>query len=160
MGVTFVVVPLSPTLHEYLDAEGAPYPSEAGRRPTLLEVRAAIARLPEVMASFDVPPPGGTWFATLEAAPSQPSGVWAVITAHPFGGEASEYDIAFERGAPELIVAVLHALSTVTGPLVLVPDTGEAPLVVSPLHTVPELLASWADADIDTPDENDLGSVT
>ena len=160
LGVTYVVVPLSPSLHAYLDAQGAPYPSEAGRRPTLLDLRAAIAGLPEVTADFDVPPPGGTWFATLEAAPSQPSAVWTVITAHPFCGETSEYDLAFERGAPELIVSVLHVLSTVTGPLVLVPDTGATPLVISPHRTVPELLASWADDDVDAPDEDDLGPVT
>ena len=163
MSVTHVVVPLNPSLHDYLDAEGAAYPSEVGRRPSLLEVRAAIAVVPNVTAVFDVPLPGGTWTATLETAPSQPSHAWAVITAHPFNDEASGYDIAFERGSPELIVSVLHALSSITGPLVLVPDSGEAPLVVSQQQTVPALLSSWADADADgadDPDDNDPASVT
>ena len=160
MSVTHVVVPLGPSLHDYLDAEGASYPSEVGRRPSLLEVRAAIAVLPDVTAAFDVPLPGGTWTATLETDPAQPSHDWAVITAHPFNDEASGYDIAFERGSPELIVSVIHALSSITGPLVLVPDSGEAPLVVSPHHTVPGLLSSWADADGDDQDDDDLASVT
>lgn len=60
-----------------------------------------------------------------------------------YPGELAPAEIAFHKGWPEVVFAVVASLAETCGTLVIFPDTGGAPAVVPPGADVRALLAAW-----------------
>ncbi len=52
-------------------------------------------------------------------------------------------EIVFERGWPELIVDIVIDISYHTGPLMIVADSGNHPVIISSLTDRVSLLTTW-----------------
>ena len=59
------------------------------------------------------------------------------------GAEDKPHGIWFEKGSPALILEILKRLAQHCGPLVVVPDTGNAPVAVTAKASVKKLLNEW-----------------
>jgi hypothetical protein len=69
---------------------------------------------------------------------------WTLLNVSDFNGdETSPHEIWFEKGWASLILRVVCGLSAACGPLVIVPDTGCKPIVVSADDDVAMLFATW-----------------
>jgi hypothetical protein len=102
MSSSLTVWPLNPEIKAWLDGIGIEYPDVASRSPTGHEIKAVVDRL----CLFDVEiidrGIGARWQAT----------------------------IYFERGWPDLMQSILVEFAKQSGPLVLVPSSGDEPIVV------------------------------
>ena len=145
MGVIYSVFPLDDkfraALSEY-DQQDEGWPD--GRNPSIAEVRHALDGLIGFKADFEpTPVSGGAWGATIEDATHPEEGPWTTLRTLNYIDEAVPTEIYFEKGWPDLIVSTVARLAKTCGTLCLVPDTGEAPLVVhsgaDPIH----LLNAW-----------------
>lgn len=67
---------------------------------------------------------------------------WAAMNVGDYLDEQSPVEVSFEKGWLEVILRVLVSISRATGPLVLVADTGDPPIVVSEDTDVHYVLAS------------------
>ena len=69
---------------------------------------------------------------------------WTLLNVTNFNGdETAPHSIWFEKGWPSLILRIVQALSVNCGPLVVIPDTGCAPIVVNSGDNVGVLFATW-----------------
>jgi hypothetical protein len=59
------------------------------------------------------------------------------------GAEDKPHPIWFEKGSPALILEILKRLAKHCGPLVVIPDTGDAPIAVTARSSIKKLLADW-----------------
>jgi hypothetical protein len=146
MGVLYTVLPLDDELARYLRGQGADVPpyQMTTRNPTLLEVRAVCDRLEGFCTRYFVPTDGKDWQATIEGAANPEQEPWTQLQVSNFTGrEDDPQSIWFEKGWESLILRVLHGLAGPCGPLVLIPDTGELPMVVSANEPFAELEARW-----------------
>jgi len=146
MGVLYTVLPLDDELATYLRDEGAHVPPrpKTTRNPTLLEVRDVCDRLAGFRTEYFVSPDAKHWQASIEGAADPEQEPWTLLNVSDFTGRENEpQKIWFEKGWESLILRVLHRLAGPCGPLVLIPDTGEPPMVVSADTPFDELEARW-----------------
>ena len=101
-----------------------------------------MSRVPSTRATFSEPKIGARWSALIEPGGDAPDAAWAQL-AMTYLGEDEPSGIAFEKGWPTLIIAALQQISVFTGPIALVPDTGEDPVVVTINVDVEAILAAW-----------------
>jgi hypothetical protein len=141
MGVLYSVYPLSPELYELLAERGVSFPRDAvGRAATPREIRMAASAAPGLIAECI----GGDDFDQVDIhSPNAEEGPWTLLNILKRSGDDDPADFYFEKGWPEAILAVLIPLSAMTGPLVLVADTGDTPVVVMPGKTVGLILREW-----------------
>jgi hypothetical protein len=146
VGVLYSVWPLDDRMREALAQLGhRGTPSQAdGRNPTPAEIRRVVGGLSGFKCSFNDPPRlGRIWQACVEHAGDPDRGGWTLINMSQYAGERAPADIWFEKGWPDLIVQIAIGLAEACGPLVIVPDTGESPLLVNARDDVATLLARW-----------------
>ncbi len=146
MGVLYSVLPYDARMREAVKKLGyaGPFPGGEGRNPTPAEIRHVVAGLDGFKASYNDPPTmGQLWQVTVEDALDPDTGRWTLVNMSKYAGENVPEDIWFEKGWPDLIVRILLRLATTCGALVVVPDTGEAPLVVAVGDEEEDLLARW-----------------
>lgn len=60
-----------------------------------------------------------------------------------YAGEDAACSLGFEEGWPDLIAAIVLEVSRRVGPLVLIPDTGDSPLVLSEDIELGAALRAW-----------------
>jgi hypothetical protein len=150
MGVFYCVVPLDAEIRPHILAAGATVPesNRATRNPTPREIRNVCSKLTDIEAHINSPldrpwQVRNVWQAVLGDA-DYDHHPWTRLNVHDFNGrEDQPHSIWFEKGWPSLILRVVHALSVQCGPLVVWPDMGDPPIVVSATDTVAELLRSW-----------------
>src|SRR5262249_19312203 len=139
------VVPLDDTLAEYLRKVGVELPEGnlSSRNPTPRELReVAGSRTDLTVTVFS--PPEHAWQIMFEGRNDPDHEPWTLLNVFEFSGdETAPHTIWFEKGWPSLILRIVHALSVCCGPLVVIPDTGCQPIVVSTGDDVPTLLATW-----------------
>ena len=145
MGVLYTVLPLSEDVSAWLDEIGVPYAygPVPSRNPTVRELRDALSSMPEVRVQFDEPVVGRAWGALLDVVSSAEAGLWTQLNVLSYQGDDQPHEFHFEKGWPQLILRALKCISAVTGPLVLIPDTGSDPLVVSADLDVEYSLSTW-----------------
>src|SRR5262249_51034328 len=118
------------------------------RNPSLKEIRAACQSLPGLRAEFRSSRNGKSQYADLRG----PDGLgnedtWTELSVLGCDGRDDQpLSLGFSKGWPSLILAVVRELTKVCGPLVVYPDTGDAPVVVEAGSSVGALLASWVHA--------------
>jgi hypothetical protein len=131
VGVLYSVFPLDAKSRTGLARYGVKdVPVEDGRNPTPADVREALAELSEFRADDEVATASESWCVTVELAGAPEEGPWTHLRASPYVAENEPVELSFEKGWPDLVVRIMARLAERCGTLVLVPDTGEAPLVV------------------------------
>jgi hypothetical protein len=147
MGVLYVVFPLDQQMAEYLRSIEVKLPraDSWGRNPTLEQVRAVCAALPDMQV--EISSSRQWWHASFRGRADRQIEAWADLHVSDFNGnESLPHSICFEKGWPCLMLRIVHALSAYCGTLVVVPDTGCAPIAVSAGDDPARLLASWEHA--------------
>jgi hypothetical protein len=132
MGVIYVVIPMSEPVAEDVRRQGLAASDTNARNLTLREIRAACDSLPGVRGEFRSSPDGKWKYADLRG----PDGVgnedtWTELSVSGYDGRDDQpLSVGFRKGWPSLILTVVRELAKACGPLVLYPDTGDAPVVV------------------------------
>jgi hypothetical protein len=134
MATLYTLLPFNETLRPWLQALGVdPGPETlTGRFPTPNEILAILKTLPDYQCEYFIGTQ--TWQVTVSDLSAADDQVWASLVVTDYRGEPGEDDrphaFYFEKGWPELMIRILAALSQLTGPLVMIPTSGEEPTVV------------------------------
>jgi hypothetical protein len=145
VGVLYSVFPLDDEIATYVRDTGGSVPrfKRSSRHPTPAEIRAACDALPKQRTEYNVNPTG-VWQAMVQGANDPDTEPWTLLNVQEFSGSEDEpHRIWFEKGWPSLILEIVRRLAGPCGPLVIVADTGAAPLVVSHSDSTEELFATW-----------------
>ena len=146
MGVMYSVFPLQAELCEWLDEQGVAYPDVPSRNPTLDELKAVIAARPQWHAELSAQVMGKSWNALLTGIPQAGHEPWCVLQIIAL--QPGENEFYFENGDPVMILDFLIGLCKFTGPLVLISDAGDLPLLVQAGDSAQVLFDDWSnDAD-------------
>jgi len=86
---------------------------------------------------------GSPWQAMITSVDDPESGWWTLLNITSRGEPDEPQEIWFEKGYPELIVEIVSRLTTQCGTLVVIPDTGCSPLIISPGDDSSELCSRW-----------------
>jgi hypothetical protein len=145
MGVIYIVHPLDDDVRPWLDEQGVPYPELSGpsRHPTPAEVRTSMEALDGYTVDVNSSDVGGLWQADIYHTEDPESGGWTLANVLNYAGDHEPTSLGFEKGWPELIVKILVPITEFTGPLILIPDTGEAPVVISAELSPEEIVNGW-----------------
>ncbi len=148
MGVFYWIVPIDKKVADYLRGIGAsvPHSENDSRNPTPQELRTICGRMTDVKVDFLASPNHSwqIWFEGLNDPGHEP---WTLLNIHKFNGnESAPHSIWFEKGWPSLIVRIVHTLAAICGPLVIFPDTGCSPLIVTSDGDAQQLFATWEHA--------------
>ena len=142
MGVLYVVQPLDEEMTSLLGEMGAAVPEvdQPSRNPTPAEVRKSCSALRGFKTAFNVKP-NSFWQAVVKSTKRDEG---TILNLEKFeGAEDKPHTIWFEKGSPALILEIVKRLAKYCGPLVVIPDTGEAPIAVTPDASVKTLLNEW-----------------
>jgi hypothetical protein len=147
MGVIYVVRPLDHEVAHWLAQQGAECPvGLTGRYPTAAEVRAAIGDIPDVRYHQSVGTGGSGWQIDVMHRQDPANGRWTSIRSD--GGATDRAAIAFHKGWSDLIIEIVHRLSARTGPLVLIPDTGQTPMAIWQARSLADTLNAFGMVDV------------
>ena len=141
MGVLYSAFPIDADVRGWLTEEGIDCPDVDGRAPTPNELANALDALSDFSVDYNIS--DGVWQAQVDDPTDAEGGMWTLVNVMQPTGDDDPCRFYFEKGSPELIAAILHKLSAITGPFALVPDTGCPSLVVTPDADVKSLLESW-----------------
>jgi len=131
MGVLWTVWPLDEKMKSWLDETGVPYPQTSSRWPKGSEIKAVVASLGEFDVEVSDNGIGGTWRASIVSRKGGDEGEWTLLNISRYSGDDEEQELWFEKGWESLITRILGLLAVHSGPLVLIPDTGDDPAVIS-----------------------------
>ena len=128
MGIIYLVVPLDPEVSAWLDREAIDHPpaSPTARGPSPREVLDALDALDGLRSRIDKQVQQGRVDIEVEDAREGRS---TSIRLSECLSDDRPCQLAFSKGSEELIGSILNAISSLCGPLVLVPDSGEDPTV-------------------------------
>jgi hypothetical protein len=144
MGVLYTVMPptqeVSDWLHELGVALGA---DMSPRGPNLFEIRETLDSLEGFAVEYNDNGIGSPWQAMITSIGDPEFGGWTLMNISSRGDPERPQEICFEKGHPELIVEIVSRLSALCGTLVVIPDTGCLPLVISPGDDPDKLCARW-----------------
>lgn len=145
MGVLYSIVPLDEQIADYLLTLDVELPSHEipARNPTPRELRLVCNDLTDLKVTQHLSPEdaGQITFEGLKDPENEP---WTLLNVTDFNGDESlPHAIWFEKGWPSLILRIVCKLAAYCGPLVIVPDTGCKPIVVSESDDVAILFATW-----------------
>lgn len=144
MGVLYSVFPIDAEMVTHLVELGVAnqHTGAYTRNPTPAEVRVATKGIPEINSVINESSSGELLQIEL-TTPDPETGPWTLINVEDYEAEHLPCRIWFEKGWPGLILEVLIRITRNTGPLVVVPDTGESPVVVLPTDSMEALIESW-----------------
>ncbi|HKB04982.1 MAG TPA: hypothetical protein VKD90_22355 [Gemmataceae bacterium] len=142
MGVLYIVEPLDAEIREWLSEEGVALPR--GRNPTPAEIRAVCDALDGFRVKYIASTKKKFWQAVVEGRKGRDRERWTILNIEKWGGsEDRRYQILFDKGDPALILEIVRALTAPCGPLVVIPDTGDTPIVLWPEADPEELMRAW-----------------
>jgi hypothetical protein len=145
MGILYTVWPLDDSARDWLRSQNIPSPSRQSRWPTRHELQELLAGLSGFSVEYTDNGPGMSWDASISDNEPGDAECWTLLHAEPEGGDDARTKVHFEKGEPYLIVALLRGLSRTVGPLMLMPDVGGPPMIVSPEFTVPEIAEHYCE---------------
>ncbi len=148
MGVLYHVVPLGLCdAPEYADwfarfdimlaDRGTP-----SRHPTPRDIRSALDTLEGYSVHYVAVPP--VFDADVSDALDPEHGAWTSLHGLNFeGDEDAPVRLYFAKGWEDLIIRIAERISRLCGPLVFVPDTDAAPVLIAPGISVADAMAQW-----------------
>ena len=145
MGVIYCIFPLDAGIADYLRELGVAVPThdDPTRNPTPREVREVCNALTDCSVEL-FSRPDHAWQMNIGGRRDPEQEPWTVLHVPDFNGrEDDPHSIWFEKGWPCLIMRIVNGLTRKCGPLVIWPDTGEAPVAVSSDESIEESLQSW-----------------
>ena len=142
MGVIYVAAPIIDETRRWLDDLGVLANCEASRLPTAAELSGALRALPGFEVEIETPEEGG-YFAFVEPQGGTPEDRRTRINVHDYSGLDQPCTPVFEKGSEHVIVQILSELAKTVGPLALVPDTGEIPVIVEGGADAEIIMAAW-----------------
>jgi hypothetical protein len=145
MGVLSVVIPLLPEekdeIRVWLHSLGMACPEGEGRYPSIAELRSVLERLEGYTIHYTV---GASHWSADVAQRDQVNDDWAALVVKDYSGnDADSHAFCFERGAPPLMLLIVHRLASICGPQLLLPDTGAPPFIVTPELDLYQALREW-----------------
>ena len=145
MGVIYIVLPLLPdekdAIVAWLRSLSIACPGEEGRFPSIEEIRSVLDHLNGYTTHYSTG--SGHWYAEI-AQTDRGNGDWAFLVVDNYSGtDADSHAFYFERGSPRLMVLLLRQLASACGPLILLPDTGNLPVIVTPELDLDLALRTW-----------------
>jgi hypothetical protein len=142
MGIIYVARPLDHEIARWLASHGVPCPfGQSGRNPTVAEVRAALGEMTDVRYHQGPAGDGTGWQIDVMHRTDPANGRWTSIRSG--GARDDRAPITFHEGWSDLIIEITYRLSARVGPLVLIPDTGDAPLPVWAGRSLPATLSAF-----------------
>ncbi len=145
MGVLYSVFPVDDKARGALPDLGvSDAPCENGRNPTPAEIRAVLGTLHDFKCTYtEQPAIGRTWQAMVEHTDDPDRGGWTLLNVSQYRGETQEAEFWFEKGWPDLILRIVVGLASKCGPFFILPDTGDAAVVVRPEDDPAVLYQGW-----------------
>jgi hypothetical protein len=144
MGVIYVITPPTREVAVWLSESGENIAEDtAARWPLLPEIHEVLQSLDGFTVEYFGGGVGSFWQATVSSSNDRESGPWTCLNIIRQKHPAEPQEISFEKGYPELIVQIVSRLSARCGTLVIIPDTGCRPLVVSSGDDPQNLCANW-----------------
>lgn len=144
MGVLYHVGALTPEIVAWLEEIDVEIPDSAkSHLPDLITIRAVLDSLPHVTVDYTDNGIGNSWQSFACEGPATEPSRWTLLNISERGPEETPQEFWFEKGFPELIIEILVRCASDCGTLVLVPDTGDAPLLIPPSATASDLVSSW-----------------
>jgi hypothetical protein len=146
MGVFYVVDPLDDEGREWMAAVGVSLPRgrQGGRHPTPAEVRDVCDSLDGFRVEYNVSAKKKIWQADVQGIKGPDRQRGTLLDVEKWGGsEQKRHRILFEKGDPSLVLRIVHGLSARCGPLAVIPDSGDSPVVVWAEAKLEKLLREW-----------------
>ena len=134
MGVLWTTYPLDDEMKGWLDSQDVWYPDSPSRFPTGNEIKEALAGLPGVDVQITDNGVGASWQAWI-ISDTSPEEMWTLLNISRYSGDDEPQELWFEKGHEQLIKTVLNEICKTSGPIVLMPDTGDPPEVVGIQHS-------------------------
>lgn len=140
MGVNYVVAPLDDEFREQLDEEEIEYPNvdKASKNPSPKEVLKALSEFEGLAVESRFI--SKEWHAAIEG---EADDFYTIARIDNCSGLNTEGYLTFEKGEPSMLLKIVKVLAKSTGPVGLVPDTGEYPAIVCEDSNVDEIIANW-----------------
>ena len=130
MGILWTVWPLDEKMCAWLDETGVAYPDVASRFPTGREIKEVVAGLVDFDVEITDNGLGAAWQAFVVSRAGGDTGPWTLLNVSEYSGDDQPQELWFEKGWESLITSILAALAVRAGPLVLIADTGDDPVVI------------------------------
>jgi hypothetical protein len=146
MGILYTVWPLDDQAKTWLWSQDIGFPESTSRWPTRAEVERVLGELRGFKVKFTLNGPGNRWDADIDDG--EEDGNRTLLHAVPQDNDDGCTLISFEKGEPTLIVAILRALATTSGPFMLLPDVGCPPMVIAPSRSIPEIVGHFCTIDL------------
>ncbi len=140
MGVSYSVLALDSRVCEWLRSLGVDYPEGESRNPEPDDYLRAIGEIPGV--SIREENALGHRCVWVENYKDRDYG-WTVVRLGAEQSDQGSCHVWFDKGDPELIVAIAERLTHACGPLVLHSASGGKPIVVHPGAVPADTLAPW-----------------
>lgn len=131
MGILWTVWPLDDQTKSWLDSTGIKYPKEPSRFPTGREIKDVVRGLVGFNVEITDNGLGSHWQASIVSKQGGDTGEWTLLNITEYSGDDAEQKLWFEKGWESLITSILRELSKHSGPLVLIPDVGGDPIIIS-----------------------------
>lgn len=141
MGVLYSVFRLGEheEMASWLRSFGIACPPGHSRYPTVDELRHVLDQLEGYATEYSIDRLGH-WYASVYG-PHDAHAFLVVPDYH--GADDRPHAFHFEKGSKEVNLLILKQLAEICGPLVIVPDTGSDPIVVTPDLDIDQAIQVW-----------------
>ncbi|MFZ6876428.1 hypothetical protein ACO0LF_30620 [Undibacterium sp. Di27W] len=133
MGILWTVWPLDEQMKSWLVETGIDYPDTKSRFPTGIEIKSALSQLKNYDVNITDNGIGHTWQAMINKKEEAMESEWTVLNISEYSGDEHPQKLWFEKGWESLIHQILHNIVPYCGPLVLIADSGDDPVIISNL---------------------------
>ena len=129
MGVNWTILSeIDAETKEWLEESGENIPEAITRFPTGDEIIKVLESLDSFEYSVNSNGLGNLWQVTIS---DQKQEVWTMLCIPEFKGYEEENEFYFEKGHLDLILKVTKRLSQICGRFIVIPDTGEDPIIIN-----------------------------
>lgn len=124
-------------MKDWLSTIGTAYPGVPSRLPTGLEIKAALREICQYDVTIQSSGMNAAWHAEIRSTKGSNEPDRAMLSITTYSGDEHPQELYFSHADEPIVVDVLTQLSRWCGPLVAIPDTGTAPLVIFPPNVIP-----------------------
>ncbi len=131
MGMLWTVWPLDAATKSWLDEMGMTYPNRTSRFPTGGEIKDVLNKLSDYQVTIvEDRGLGGAWQALIEHHEGEEA-PRTRLNITQYTGDHEPQQLWFDHGSEQLIEQILKNLSVLCGPLLLIPDIGVKPTLIT-----------------------------
>jgi hypothetical protein len=146
MSVIYGVIPMladrKDELAAWLRSLDVACPEGTGRYPSIQELRTVLDQLDGYTVRCSTGALGH-WYAEVSPADRATSDGADIVVSNFSGNEADPHEFYFVHSSRRVILLIVQRLASLCGPLMVVPDTGDLPVVVTPDLDLEQALLAW-----------------